>query len=252
MDSNIRSLLRLSFEPVAVLFTDEKPEGAARFAPGARGCVAAMLVASAKNGITAVFDEDTYGCAGGGVGLCFGDMFTKTGHPTDRLLSTGDEELAKTRKIFETGERFFSSPEVAAKWRAAMPYLETDRKYVVFTPLAKVGDGTQPDLVFILANPDQISVLVTLAGFDRGAGEQVSAPFGAACHSILFAMNESRKPQPRAILGFFDISRRGYVPRDTLSFTVPWAMFREMDENAPESCIGTSAWEALAGRQKDT
>jgi uncharacterized protein (DUF169 family) len=250
MSSNLQSLLRLTFEPVAVSFTNERPEGAIQFPKGKRGCVASMLVASAKKGMIVVFDEETYGCPGGGVGLCLGDMFTKTGQPIEKLLSNGDPELGKNMKIFETGERFFASPELVSKWRVAMPYIQTDKKYVTFLPLSKVNN-VEPDLVFFLANPDQISVLVILMGYNRGTLNNVSAPFGAACHSILFAMNESQKPMPNAVLGFFDISQRGTVPRDILSFTVPYKVYKEMEAAAPESCLCTHAWENIAGRQQD-
>lgn len=54
--------------------------------------MASMLMAATRNVVSA-FDEDTYGCAGGGLGLCFGNGFKKKGHPTEALLSRGDEVL---------------------------------------------------------------------------------------------------------------------------------------------------------------
>ncbi|MCL1797669.1 MAG: DUF169 domain-containing protein [Eggerthellaceae bacterium] len=249
MNSRLVEKLAFALEPVAVSFTDDKPSDALQFEEGKRGCVGSMLVAAAE-GKTAVFDEKTYGCAGGGVGLCFGDTFTKNNHPTECLLSTGDEALAAQGRTFARslgrGERFFASPELAAKWKAEFPYAETPQKYVVFMPLGKVQQS--PDLVCIFANPDQLSALVILAGFSRGSALNVIAPFGAACHSIAFARKESQADCPKAVMGFFDISQRHAIPKDLLTLTMPFTLFKEMDEAADESCLSTKEWERIATR----
>ena len=115
-ESKLVNKLQFSLNPVAIYFTDEKPEEAMQFKEDAWGCVASMII-SASKGKTAVFDENTYGCAGGGVGLCFADAYEKRNFPIDCLLSTGDEaleELGKTsRKSMGRGERFFENWQVA-------------------------------------------------------------------------------------------------------------------------------------------
>lgn len=244
--------LKLKFEPVAICFTDERPESAIQFAEGKRGCVASMLFAASSKGKTAVFDEKTYGCPGGGVGLCFGDAFTKNNHPTECLLSTGDEALAQLGKTHTKslgrGERFFASPELVNKWKSAFPYTEMGKKYVVFKPLSEVAEGSEPELVCIFANPDQISALVIMSGFNRGESLNVIAPFGAACHSIVLAYQEIGKERPKAIMGYFDISQRHRIPKELLSFTIPYSMFRELEESLTESCLTTEAWEQIEDR----
>ena len=251
MQSKLVDQLRFKLLPVAIYFTDTKPDGAAQFEPHKRGCVATMLVAAAK-GKTAVFDEDTYGCPGGGVGLCFGDAFTKNSHPTDCLLSTGDEALAATGQTapfsLGRGERFFASPELVQKWRSAFPYVDAPQKYVVFRPLSEVEADEPPDLVMLFANPDQLSTLVIMAGFNRGCGLNAIAPFAAACQSIVWAYPQMAKDEPQAVIGFFDISQRQSVPKELLSFTVPFSMFLEMDNSADEGCLTTHSWEKIAGR----
>ena len=249
MQSRLVEKLNFDLEPVAISFTDMRPEDALQFEEGKRGCVGSMLVAAAK-GATAVFDEKTYGCPGGGAGLCFGDTFAKRNHPIECLLSTGDEALAARGETFMRslgrGERFFATPELVARWRTQFPLSEFPQEYVVFTPLSKAQQ--EPDLVCIFANPDQLSALVTHAGFSRGDAINVLAPFGAACHSIVYAYREIEAERPQAIMGFFDISQRGSIPKDLLTLTLPWQLFQEMDATTDESCLTTEVWEQIASR----
>lgn len=252
MNSELVKKLKFAFEPVAVYFTDEKPQEALQFKEGSWGCAASMLFACASKGKTAVFDANTYGCAGGGVSLCFGNAFEKKNHPTEYLLSTGDAGLKAHGKTMDhslgRGERFYASPELAGKWKASIPYTETGKQYVVFKPLSAASETTPPDLVVIFANPDQISALVSLSGFGRGTGLNVVAPFVAACQSIVYAYQEIGKDEPKAIMGFFDIAQRHRIPKDILSFTVPYSMYMELEHGVPESCLTTTAWERIENR----
>ena len=51
-------------------------------------------------------------------------------------------------------------------------------------------------LVLIFANADQISALVTMQGFHNGKAVNTLAPFGAACHSIVYAAEQIDKEEP--------------------------------------------------------
>jgi hypothetical protein len=209
-----------------------------------------MLVA-ASGGKTVVFDENTYGCAGGGVGLCFGDAFTKNHHPTEALLSMGDAELAArpgAPKPLAEGERFYATKALVKKWKDSFPFTTLATKYVVFCPLSDAREDEPPALVQMYANPDQLSALVIMAGFERGAQLNVVAPFAATCQSIVLAYQEIGKPEPRAILGWFDISNSQLISKELLSFTVPFALYAEMERGADKGCLTTSAWARIAGR----
>ena len=74
MESQIAQAIKLKYQPVALLWADEKPAGAMQFSEGKWGCVMWLAVSAAK-GKPAVADVKTFGCIGGGVGLGFGNQY---------------------------------------------------------------------------------------------------------------------------------------------------------------------------------
>jgi uncharacterized protein (DUF169 family) len=248
MQSRLAATLRLKRAPVAVLLTDDRPVEAKQFKEGKQGCVAAMMLTAAK-GHVAVFDRRTFGCPGGGTGLGFGDCYA--GFPITRLLSTGGRAEFANGRPFDMGEgeRFHASPEVTERWVRALPYRDVPTQYVVFKPLDRVGDGEKVSLVIMFVNPDQLSALVTLAGFRTGDVNAVVSPWGAACQSILFAHAEAQRGSARGVIGLFDIAQRHKVDRETLSFTMPFAMYLDMEADIDESFLSTDAWHRLQERQ---
>jgi uncharacterized protein (DUF169 family) len=248
MDSRLVDALRLKQSPVAVLLTNDKPSEGIQFKPGRMGCVAAMLLTASK-GRVGFFDQHTFGCPGGGSGLGFGNCYV--GFPIERLLSTGGKAELSSGQTWDMheGERFHRTPEVTAKWVEAFPFRKVPTEYVVFKPLGQVTAGDPIALVLFLVNPDQLSALVTLAGFDTGAVETSVAPWGAACQSIVFALAEAERQAPRGVIGFFDISQRHRVDRETLSYTVPFQQFVDMEANVGDSFLATEPWKELEKRQ---
>lgn len=251
MESKLTSALKLKLEPVAVILTDDKPAAGLHFKEGNMfGCVASMLVAASK-GRTAYFDRKTFGCPGGGTGLGFGDRYGS--FPIDCLLSTGSKELAAMMGMagseMEEGERFYKNPETARKWVNTLPFTDVPAEYVVFKPFGQVTDQDEPKLIVFFVNADQLSALVVLSDYNRGTNQSVTAPFGAACQSILFGYAEAEKDNPGGVIGFFDISQRSHVDKGTLTFTVPYKLFQELEANVAGSFLETPAWRKLQERQ---
>jgi uncharacterized protein (DUF169 family) len=249
MESKIAQALRLKNSPVAVILTNDKPGSGLKFKEGSWGCVASMLL-SASKGRLAYFDRKTFGCPGGGTGLGFGNQYKN--FPIECLLSTGNKEFAAKmgrKSAMEEGERFYRTPELARKFVSSLPITDIPYDYVVFKPLEETLDEENPRLVMFLVNPDQLSALVALTGYDRGGSENVIAPFGASCQSIIFGYAEAEKENPRGIIGFLDIAQRNKVDRETLSFTVPYKMFQEMEANVEGSFLEMEDWRRLQERQ---
>lgn len=247
MHSQIAEALALNLSPVAILLSNVKPENALQFKEGKRGCAAAIL-RSAANGKTGVFDRKTCGCPGGATGLGLGNFYE--GFPIDRLLSTGGKASLPGGQVFDMGEgeRFFESPEAATRWVNELPYRDVPTEFVVCKPLTQVTDVEDVSLVMMYVNPDQLSALVTLAGFRRGTSRATVSPFGAACQSILFAQAEADSDTPRGVIGFFDISQRDSIAKELLSYTMPWSLFMEMESNVDDSFLQTPMWQKLRER----
>ncbi len=209
-----------------------------------------MLTAVSKKNRLAYFDRNSFGCPGGGTGLGFGNRYGK--FPIDCLLSTGNKEMAammgSSGAIMAEGERFYKSPELVREWLKSLPFTDVPTEYVVFKPWALLTEQDEPTLIIFFANADQLSALIVLSDYNRGTNQRITAPFGAACQSILYGYAEAEKGQPRGVIGFFDISQRTFLDKETLSFTVPFKMFQEMESSVPGSFLETHAWQKIQER----
>ena len=242
MNSELATRLKLRYSPVAVLFSDEKPEKALEFAEQKWGCVAAMLTAATK-GRTVAFSRKTFGCPGGGVGLGLGNFYPGMPGGIANFLSCGAGEG------YPPGEAYKKTPALAQSFVDNLPITDIPTRYVVFKPLAEVEQSKEkPQVVVFYANPDQLSALVVLANYGR-AENSVKIPFAAGCQSTcLLPWSEQFQENPAAIVGMVDISARPFIEADLLSFSVPYGLFVEMESNVPGSFLDKEAWEKVAKR----
>ncbi len=231
--------LRLQYSPVAILFTDTKPDDARQIREGNWGCVMALYLATMKNGQTAAFDRKTYGCFGGGVGLCLGDTYKPNREFMENLLAED--------------ERYFKNRELVREFMDSFNYVDIPYEFVVFKPLEKIEPATEkPALVSFPVNADQLSALAILINYRRTGNEHVGAPYVAGCQSVcVVPHNESKKENPRGIIGNLDISSRKILPADILTFTVPFETYLEMQEDLPESFIREETWARVSKRMED-
>lgn len=259
MQSKIADAVNLRYSPVAIVFTNEKPAGALQYKEGRFGCVVAMLNAAAK-GRTAFFDRKTYGCAGGGVGLGFGNTFTGIPGGIEYFLSVGNKEfcesemgknIVKNWPALSHGEAYKKTPEFAKSFVDGLPYYDVPTDYVAFKPLEALLPGETPEVVVFLATTDQISALTVLANFGRHGGDNVIIPWCAGCHSVcIIPLNEGKSDNPRGVVGLIDVSARKHVEKDILSFSVPYNMFLEMESNVEESFLSRDEWLKVKARNQ--
>lgn len=268
MRSQIAEKLALEHQPVAIMWTDEKPEGTVGFKPGKWGCVMWLLATAAK-GQAAALSRDTYGCWGGGVGLGFGNRYTAFPGGIEcfhLFLSTGNHAWERGKGVarqiegfvskefledFLNGEGYFKSPELVQDFLERMPIMEIPSNWVVLKPFGQVQLGEEePRVVVFLANPDQLSALVILANYGRRGVENVIIPYAAGCQTIgIFPYREIQQDPQRAVVGLTDISARlnlrKRLGKDLFTFSVPWKMFQEMEGNVLGSFLERRTWRAL-------
>ena len=268
MRSVTAEALKLRYEPVSVVLTNEKPDNAVEFKKGKFGCVMALLSAAAR-GRQAVASRETVSCPGGRTGLGFGNQFENVPGGVDvfcRFLSVGNEGYEPGTQItdmmkpfvteevydnFKYGERYLKTPELVMKFIECLPIVDIPFEYVVFKALGQVdNEKEKPVTVAFLADMDQLSALVVLANYGRENNENVIIPQAAGCQSIgIYPFNEASREQPRAVIGLVDISARVQMRRqlkdDVMSFAVPFAMFQEMEANVPGSFLERNTWKEL-------
>jgi len=270
MESKIAQAIKLNFEPVAVLWTNEKPESSMQFAPGRWGCVMSMLAASAK-GKTAAFDRETAGCLGGEMGLGFGNAYERWPGGVGcfyNFLSTGNEGDSEAMKSFEKmrghvskeglenfllGERYVKTPALTKLFVQQLPAMDIPAQFVVFKPLREIDPVKQePVVIVFVANPDQLSALVTLYNYETEADRMsnIIVPTGAGCHQIgIIPFREAQSENPRGVVGLTDLSARKNVMhslgRDALTFTICWRMFLQMEANVEGSFLTRRNWKEL-------
>lgn len=102
------------------------------------------------------------------------------------------------------------------------------------------------------ADADQLSALVTMLGFHNGRTINAIAPYGAACHSIVYAVEQMDKDEPMAVMGLFDISQRSAAIADYLSLTMPYALWENLGKGLDKSCLTTHAWKQIEKRRSES
>ena len=249
MDVQLIQMLHLELEPVGIFLGNTDAECDIAASPEKRNCIVPLLLSAARGKVISV-DEESCNCPGGAVGCCFGDGFTR-GNPNIHIMLSqgmGDAAPPNAPIHMKEGERFYCTEELALKWRAEMPYSEKGYPRVVFAPQSRWGGIGNPDLVLVFANADQISAMVALLGFHNGRALNTIAPFGAACHSIVYSVEQMEQDEPLAVMGLFDISQRNRAIEDYLSLTMPFALWEKLSCDLDKSCLTTHAWKAIEER----
>ena len=249
MNKKLVQMLHLELEPVGIYFGNTSASCDLQASPEKRNCVVPFLMAAAKGKIASM-DEAGCTCPGGAVGACFGDGFSRLNPNIHKMLSQGLGDLAPegAPPMVKEGERFFCDADIAMKWRNDMPFSDKAYPRIVFAPLSRWDEVGTPDLVLVFAKPDQISALVTMQGFYNGKALNTIAPFGAACHSIVYAAEQLEKEEPYAIMGLFDISQRSDALKDYLSMTMPYTLWENMTKDLDKSCLTTHSWKKIEPR----
>jgi hypothetical protein len=268
MKSKIAEAIALRYQPIALLWSDQKPADAVQFQAGKWGCIM-WLAASAVKGKVAVCDRHTFGCFGGGVGMGFGDQYLNFPGGKDcfcHFLSAGNRQWEQGRQAaekvkpylrqesydnFVSGERYIKTPQRVHQFIESLPITDIPAEFVIFKPLATIEPELEtPQVVIFFADPDQLSTLVVLANYDRPDNLNVIIPYAAGCQTIgIYPYQEAKAERPKAVVGLTDLSARTYIRKqladNLMTFAVPLAMFEEMEGNVHGSFLERPTWQSL-------
>ena len=274
MESKIADAISLNYQPVALIWSDQKPPQAMQFQEGKWGCIM-WLAASAAKGKAAACDRKTFGCFGGGVGMGFGDQYVNFPGGKDcfcHFLSGGNAQWEQGRQAaekvkpflrkesydnFVSGERYIKTPERVHQFIENLPITDIPAEYVIFKPLADIDPQQEtPQVIVFFADPDQLSALVVLANCDRPDNQNVIIPYAAGCQTIgIYPFQEAEAQRQRAVVGLTDLSARVSIRKmladHLMTFAVPLAMFEEMENNVANSFLERPTWQALLKTKRD-
>ncbi|MEG1612091.1 MAG: DUF169 domain-containing protein, partial [Alistipes sp.] len=131
-------------------------------------CVIGQLI-KARNGRTLCLTPESIACRGVGRYLSFRDgMFP------------GFAEFIAHNAAGE-GEHYRRTPEMVSAWMDSLAVLPIRGRKLIVKRWDKLEEEDQPDGVIFFAEPDVLSGLFTLAGFDDDRPDAIVAPFGAGC-----------------------------------------------------------------------
>jgi hypothetical protein len=228
--------------------------------------------AAAAKGRVAIFDRETYGCWGGGVGLGFGNLYHKFPGGIEcfsYFLSIGNKHFEKGKIVgenlrphvqeafydeFMEGERYVKTPEAVVKFIEQLPIVDIPYKYVIFKPISKVDPAQEKIAVVVfIVESNQLAAMVVLANYGRTNFENVVVPWGAGCQSIgiLTYREIDRNPQ-RAVIGLTDLSARNNVKKqlgdNVMTFSMPFEMYLELESYVEGSFFDRHTWKALISK----
>lgn len=251
MESQLINMLHLERAPVGIFFGNTTAVCDLEASAQRRNCVIPLLMA-ASEGTTVSMDEESCNCAGGATGCCFGDGFARHNPSIRKLLSQGYGEDAPPAMpaFMKEGERFFCTEELAQKFVDSLPYSQRAYPRIVFAPAERWAQIGKPDLVYLFLNPDQLSAVVGMLGSHNGRTDNTIAPYCSACQSILFGAQQLEQPEPKAVMGLFDISQR-YAPlANCLSLTMPYSLWEGLSRDLDKSSLTTHSWREVEKRLK--
>lgn len=223
--------------PITFYYTD-RPRVAPLPPPQAHICIMGQLARVAR-GETLCFDAESVGCFGGK--KCLG--FTHATMPNfEYFLSCGIPGKLE-------GERYKKTPQVVLDVMRRQPEFTAPAGHIVFVRWDQLTAEDSPEVVIFFAQPDVLSGLFTLAGFEESDPNAVMAPFAAGCGTIVgHPYVQKDQEHPKSVLGTFDVSARPFVGPTTLTFATPMNKFERMVRDMPESFLITHSWTKVLRR----
>ena len=145
------------------------------------------------------------------------------------------------------GEKFKCDPETAeAMWEHLPKEVMGEFDALRFEPYR---EGMHPDIVVAFCNPDQLSAMIVLHGYDKPEYDRVIASTVSGCASMVrIPLNELRSDKPRAVITGTDLAARKFVPEGEVAFAVTGPEFDKMLAVTEECFFHSPVWKPVRNR----
>ena len=216
-----------------VLMYSQDPLNSVKVSPENNNDCLIYTVSHARAGKNIYIESDSLDCSGAKRSLGF-----DTG--TNPLSAFLVSNCNNTEKI---GKKCKKKSIKIHEWLEQLPAIQAPAPKAIFKRWDRIEEGDEPKVVICFADPNELSALFTLANFEESNPYTVKAPFCPGCASLtMFPMQEKFSPNPRPIVGMFDVSTRPYIPQSTFSFAIPFEKFEYMIENMDNSFLSHDMW----------
>ena len=227
-----KKYLKLRYKPVGMYFSSELPKGKLRYQHQLLyRCITKHAFNASRFGGSSILQADQ-GCVGGQWWAGFRKRAPKG---LAIFLTKGRRGYFGGR-----GERFKKDVRTAGRvFKEPGPVKHPDgTKYIIYQQLRKIPEDVKIEFILFFANPKEISELVTLCNYARHETNLVRAPGGSGCMSVLnHPLQLAQEQEPDAVLGFWDLFARRYMPKNILSLAIrPW-FAEDIAIDIPESFL---------------
>lgn len=205
------------------------------------GCVYKVLK-RVLAGETFVFAKDTCSCSGFDHNTGLRDDMPNTPGGFGIFLSQGSDQ-----QWTPPGEKFKCDPQTAEDMFRCLPKeVMGDYDALKFEPYR---EGMKADVVVAFCNPDQLSALIVLHGYDKPEYDRVIATTVSGCASMVrIPLDELRREKPRAVITGTDLAARKYVGEGELAFAVTGPEFDKMLAVTEECFFHSPVWKPVRNR----
>lgn len=127
------------------------------------------------------------------------------------------------------GEKFKCSPETAEAMFDKLPKNVMDGfDAIKFEPYK---EGMKADVVVAFVNPDQLSAMIVLHGYNKSSYDAAIATTASGCASMLrIPFAEMKKEEPRAVITGTDLAQRHFMEEELLAISIAGWEFEKMLE----------------------
>ncbi|NHJ05119.1 MAG: hypothetical protein EAX90_09860 [Candidatus Heimdallarchaeota archaeon] len=240
-----KKYLKLKSHPLGMYFSEQSPSGRKRKQYRLYNrCIVKHVYKAARYGKSSIIQADK-GCIGG---QWWSGFRRRAPKGLAIFLANGRKGIFGNRaehfkKNVKTAGGVFKEPGPVN--------IPMEKNYIIFQRLEEIPNNIKIEFILFFAKPKTIAKLITLCNYAHHKTNLVRAPGGSGCMSILnFPLQLAPKPEPDAVLGFWDLFARSSMPRNIFSLAVRHWYAEDMAKDIPNSFLGHKAPYTIMGELK--